>query len=79
MSGHTRWSWVKMHDRYTIESMDETICHVGEESRARLIAASPTLLQAAKDALEYLEQTCPEDETLYWGSLRHAITKAEGK
>jgi hypothetical protein len=50
-----------------------------QEANARLISAAPELLQACKDAANWLARSVRKDDQECAEDLRAAITKAEGE
>ena len=78
------WSWVRMHDRYTVESADSSVCHVSTEADARLIAAAPDLLKALKiiQRSKIGAAACPDPTCNCHAALaciEALIAKAEGR
>lgn len=72
------------HNIIVWSSPEDRICFMTSdgptETNARLIAAAPDLLEASKKAVEFIEEFYPNAAfNGHTASLRHAISKAEGK
>ncbi len=85
MTTYTTGPWVRtIYHSPAGESFDiftpagGLVCNVAHEANARLIAAAPDLLEAAKLALEFLDDN-RLSECACANDLAQAIAKAEGK
>lgn len=83
-SAHTAIPWLITEDGDAIISSDATVALMGDakekEANARLIAAAPQLLEAAKNALETMQTAgirCAIGDD--GEELKAAIAKAEGR
>lgn len=87
----TKWRIVNRGSEKFIESEDGTICDMMRndcrdkkevhdcDQHAKLIAAAPELLEACKNALDYISEFEKDpDENVMMGELQDAIKKANG-
>ena len=94
MSGHTPGPWAVTPDSFVMAGsrpsigVARVITHAKEfVANARLIAAAPDLLEAAKLTALHFERMnlhpdvnfMGDDEHEAWGALNRAIAKAEGR